>query len=404
MRIGYIGLGKLGSVCAAVLAKHGHEVLGFDPFSDGKIPSYEVGTDALEPVQQAASVVSLVDWAQVIFLAVQTPHAPEYGGENPTPEIGRDFEYSYLVQACRDVFHAAEGLEKPTTLVIVSTVLPGTVNRLIRPMKPSYVDVIYNPFTIAMGTTVDDFENPEFVIVGADDEGQVAILKRIYSLVHDRPLFITSIETAELIKVAYNTFISMKTVWANAMMELCHKTGADCDVLVDALSLATERVISPRYMRGGVGDAGHCHPRDNTAMSHLAKKLDLSVDLMGFLASARDTQSEWLVDLACQWQDQISRDIVLLGVAYKPNISLTGGSIALLMQSQLKAKARYVTLIDPHIEEYNTSIPDHPAVYVVVTKHDVFLNWRFAPGSVVIDPHGVIKDQPGVVVVRVGRK
>lgn len=405
MKIAWLGTGKLGSVCAAVLAKHGHDVIGYDPYSNGVIPSYEVGTEGLEKIEQVENLSELPIDVEVFFVSVQTPHSKDYDGTVPVPEETRDFEYAYLAQACREVFRLLEDREVETTVVIVSTVLPGTFNKYIRAMKPINVNIIYNPFFIAMSTTVHDFENPEFVLLGVDNPDHAVIAQKLYSEVHDKPTYVTTIENAELIKVAYNTFISMKIVWANAMMEICHKTGADCDVVVDALSQATDRVISPKYMKGGVGDSGHCHPRDLIAMSNLAKQLNLSFDLMGALAQARDIQSQWLVDLACYWQDLTGLPLVLLGKAYKPGVSLTGGSVSILMNEQFKQTNRSVLFtLDPYTDPSDYVIPAQPMVFVVVTAHTQFAEEKFSKGSVVIDPHGYIPDQTGVTVIRVGRK
>ena len=409
MKIGYVGLGKLGSVCSAVLQKHGHEVRGYDPYvMKSQIPDYEADTEDLQPVVVEPTLYRLVDWADLIFVAVQTPHPPQYGGENPVPEERRDFEYGYLVQACRDIFSR---VRKHTTVVIVSTVLPGTVNRLIRPMKPSLVNLVYSPHFIAMGTTVHDYEHPEFFLMGVDNHEDAEPLRAVYEKVnYDAPHVITSIENAELIKVAYNTFISMKIVWANTLMEMSHKLGTDSDVVVKALSIATDRIISPKYLKGGVGDAGACHPRDLIALSYLAQKLDLSVDLMGFLSEARDKQSEWIVELSQQWSEQTGLPVVLLGKAYKPEVSLTSGSIGMLMRAQFAEKGySEPAIVDPYIptnplKNEWSEIRKDPAVFVVVTKHLKFQQIGFPRGSVVLDPHGYIMSSNGVTVVRVGRK
>src|SRR5688500_16883774 len=101
MKIGYVGLGKLGSVCAAVLQQHGHSVKGYDPFvQTSRLPDYEANTSGLDPVALEDDLSELVRWSELIFIAVQTPHSAKYGGEYPTPEDSRDFEYAYLVQAC----------------------------------------------------------------------------------------------------------------------------------------------------------------------------------------------------------------------------------------------------------------------------------------------------------------
>lgn len=409
MRIGWVGLGKLGTPCALALAKFGgHTVIGYD-VKEPTVPEYEAGIDQLDQsaLTRAGSVDDVVADADVVFVAVQTPHAPAYGGDQPAPEQRRDFEYGYLVAACRAVCTAAQRQQKAVTLAIVSTVLPGTCNRLVRPLLNPYVTLVYTPAFVAMGTVLADLLNPEFVLVGVDDPGDAQPLRDVYAAVHDQPLFVTGIESAELTKVAYNTVISTKVVIGNTIMEICEKTGADCDQVIDALSLATDRVISPRYLRGGMGDGGACHPRDLIAMSWLAQRLNLSYDLLGEMAKAREAQTGWLADLAAHWVQQTGLDIWVLGTAYKPCVPLDQGSPAMLLTHMLRRREdidQFVQSFDPYTFPDAEPPLQHPHVYVIGCRHPEFATYDFLPGSVVLDPHGYIPDRPGVTVVRIGRK
>jgi UDPglucose 6-dehydrogenase len=126
------------------------------------------------------------------------------------------------------------------------------------------------------------------------------------------------------------------------MMEICEKTGADVDDLVDALSLASDRVISSAYLRGGMGDGGGCHPRDNIALSFLARELDLSYDLFEALMVARERQTEWLADLVGEGPLEV------LGKAYKPETNLTVGSPALLLAALLEERGVEFAHTDPY--------------------------------------------------------
>ncbi len=410
--IGWIGLGKLGLPCALVLAHHGHRVTGYDvsdhprKILEGVEPlPQEKDLDvlaAMAHIELAGSIGDLVVASDVVFVAVQTPHAPAYGGERPVPQERRDFEYGYLIQAVRDVAAEAERQGKHVTVVVVSTVLPGTFNRHLRPLINRWTTLVYNPFFIAMGTTIADFRAPEFVLIGADREDDWKPLAEIYRAVHARPIRAVSIESAELAKVAYNTFISMKIVYANTVMEMCHKTGADCDAVTEVLAAATQRVTSPAYLRGGMGDGGACHPRDLIAMSWLAERLDLSTDLMGYLACAREAQTRWLADLVQQWAQQTGLNVLVLGTAYKPESDLTAGSPALLLIGMLRARGLDVADHDPHVD--GESIVTGAALYVIGCQHVAFRTVDYAPGSVVIDPFGYIPDRAGVTVIRIGRK
>ena len=115
-----------------------------------------------------------------------------------------------------------------------------------------------------------------------------------YTTICGSQVFDTSIENAELIKVCYNTFISTKIALANTIMEICHATpGTNCDVVVDALGLASQRLISTAYLRGGMGDGGGCHPRDNIALSWYSQSKNLSYDWFGYIMETREAQVDF---------------------------------------------------------------------------------------------------------------
>lgn len=408
MNVAWLGLGRLGLPCALAIADHpDHTVVGYDPAITGRpSPAWqEPGVaDLLDrtALTMAPDVETAIRNADVVFVAVQTPHAPDYDGSRPAPDQRRDFSYTHLVEACRQVASAARRLERHVTLVVVSTVLPGTMDRHIRPLLGEHVTLAYNPYFIAMGSTLADFLAPEFVLVGTDHDSDADPLRKLYGSLHDRPVYRCSIPSAELTKVAYNTFISAKIAVANSLMEICHHTAADVDEVTDALALATDRVISPRYLRGGMGDGGACHPRDLIAMSWLAERLDLSYDLFGSLVRGREAQTRWLADLAVEQAEVYGLGtVVVLGKAYKAGTNLTQGSPALLLAGYLAGRGVEVTHYDPLVDG-GRPLLGLPAVYVVATNHDEFADWPFEAGSVVIDPWRYVAPRPGVTVVPVG--
>ena len=312
MKVGFVGLGKLGLPCALASEAAGHEVMGWD-------------TNVEKPEQ-------IVKWADIVFVAVQTPHQPQFEGTTRLADERADFDYGYLWNAVASVSNAK-------LIVVISTALPGTIQRELFDDPDLGIGpdrLLYNPFFIAMGTTIPDFRDPEFVLIGTDG-AHPGPLREFYASIHDRPVFVTTIKTAELTKVAYNTFIGLKIAFANTMMELCEKTGADVDDLVDALSLADKRLLSPAYLRGGMGDGGGCHPRDNIALSWLAREQNLSYDLFEALMACRERQTEWLAQLIQEEQNSTSayRPVEILGKAYKPETNLTVGSPATLLSHML---------------------------------------------------------------------
>lgn len=408
MNVGFVGLGKLGLPCALAVESKGHYVCGYDidprvkeTLETRKLPYKELwAQDYLDNTKiDFLPLEEVVKRSDIIFVPIQTPHDPLYEGITRIPETRVDFDYSWLKSGMKNLSDAIDKEGEDKIVIIISTVLPGTIEREILPLISDRVKLCYNPFFIAMGTTMRDFLNPEFVLFGVDDAEAAKSAEKLYRTLHDRPFFKTSIKNAELIKVSYNTFIGMKIVFINTVMEICHKIGADVDAVTDALTLANERIISNKYLRGGMGDGGGCHPRDNIALSWLAKKLDLSHDFFEDLMKAREDQTEWLAVL----MEQHDLPKVILGKAFKPETNLVSGSPAILLANILRERGNEVLCYDPFTDK-NDAPKFEKSVFFIGTRHDVFATWEFPEGSVVIDPHRYIPDQEGVKVVRIGQE
>lgn len=426
MKIGFMGLGKLGLPCALATEEAGHEVVGFDPSQavrgyvrDKKIPYREEGAPErlVNSKIRCVEVDELVSFSDIIFVAVQTPHDPLYEGTTRIPETRVDFDYSYLIQACTQLNTEIEKQGQDKVVVVISTVLPGTMDLYVRPKLSTHFKLCYNPFFIAMGTTIHDFTHPEFVLFGVDDEKAAQKAEEFYKTIHSRPFYKTSIKSAELVKVAYNTFISMKLAFVNHLMEVCHHTGADVDAVTDALKLGTERLISAKYLTAGMGDGGGCHPRDNIALSWLARKIGQTYDLPESIMMAREKQTDFLADLIQKhrivsrpgWEVELP--VVILGKAFKEQTNLVVGSPSILLKNILNERGISVDMYDPWIDAENSVDKEmNPyfgmglvACYFIGTHHKEFTKYKFPKGSVVIDPWRYIPDQEDVLVIRVGQ-
>lgn len=289
-KIGWIGLGKLGLPCALIVEALGEgsvQVVGCDAnprvavaVSGRTAPwTSEPGVDkALETTEllMVDSIRQVVEHTDgLVFTAVQTPHDPAYGGEAPMPGQARDFDYTALCTVAREVNAAAEAARRTVTLVVISTALPGTMRRRVAPLLGERVRLVYNPYFPAMGSAMRDFAEPEFVLVGGDDTVARAEVEGFYRRLYrgpDRervepPILTMPTAEAELTKVAYNTFISMKIVFANAVQELCDTLNLDVDTVTGALGHGYRRLMSDAYLRGGVGDGGACFPPGETVIT-----------------------------------------------------------------------------------------------------------------------------------------
>ena len=402
MNVGFIGLGKLGLPCALAVESRGHKVVGYDPseqvkdiIDTKKLQYQEIwAQDHLDKSKiEIKSIKEVVQESDIIFVPIQTPHGDEFEGITRIPKDRKDFDYGYLKQGIKDLELAIWDEQCKKVVIIISTVLPGTIRREIKPIidKNPYFKLCYNPFFIAMGTVISDFTNPEFVLFGVDDENAAKVAEDFYKTIHEKPFYKTDVKSAELIKVAYNTFIGMKIVFANTMMEICYHTGANVDSVTDAMGLADDRLMTKKYLSGGMGDGGGCHPRDNIAMSWLANKLNLSHNFFDDLMRARENQTEWLAHLIEEkHKENTNLPIVLMGQTFKPETNLVVGSPAILLGNILKEKGINFTFHDPYVGNLNNEVLDEKSIYLISTKHDVFENLIFPNESIIIDPHRFI--------------
>ena len=419
MKIGFLGLGKLGLPCALAIDLKGHDVMGYDinpnVLQKEHVPYKEEGPNgepSIVPLLKASKLHfaktarELVEHSEIIFVPIQTPHEERYEGVTRLPDERKDFNYRWLVDGVRNLSEDIAAVGKDRIVVVISTVLPGTMRKHIFPMLNEHVKICYNPFFIAMGTTMRDFLHPEFVLLGVRDTDAAARVEAFYKTVIDAPVYRTTIENAEAIKVAYNTYISMKITFANTWMEICHKIpGTDVDAVTGALALASTRIMSPKYLSGGMGDGGGCHPRDNIALSWLAKELDLSYDFFESLMLAREHQTEWLAELMESHDPPggPKKLKVIIGKSFKAETNIVVGSPAMLLRNLLHERGNEVEMYDPYVDA-GMPIPRYPpSIFLVGTKHRDFLDFKFPAGSVVIDPWRYIPERPGVKVVSVGK-
>jgi UDPglucose 6-dehydrogenase len=412
MNIGFMGLGKLGLPCAMSLEQDGgHKVIGYDPgpgvaeiLDTKKLPYREEGAqEKLDKTDiQLVSVAELVEKSDVILVPIQTPHDPEHEGTTRLLEERKDFDYTFLRSGITQIAYETRRQKKEVVVDVISTVLPGTFEKWVRPAASEYMKLCYNPFFIAMGTCICDFLNPEYILLGVDDPEAAETMKEVYSFI-GAEVEEMSIESAELTKVAYNTYISSKICIANTLMEICHHIdGANIDDVTRALQHATRRVVSTAYMTGGMGDGGGCHPRDNIALSWLSRELGLKFDWFEAVMMAREKQTEFLADIVTKWVWETHLPVIIMGEAFKPETNLVIGSPSVLLRNILKEFGVESTTYDPQVYP-DAEPPRKKAIYFIGTKHESFREFPFPAGSVVVDPHRYIPEREGVIVIGIGK-
>jgi len=399
-----IGLGKLGLPVACAMVLTGHQVFGYDIDEDKREQCRVRKSDLYEPdfdlVMKAAqdfglcivdSLAEAVKSAEIIFIAVPTPS-----------DLEGKFKLDHVESALRDIAAAMIDIEHYQVIAIISTILPGTTRNKFLPLVKNIIGppvtwgFCYNAQFIAMGSVIEDFINPEFMLIGEYDKTSGNAMKKFYQQINpDMQMFFTTLENAEIIKMAYNTFIGLKIVFANTILEMCDKIpNTDCDVVTEAFSLATDRLISNRYLTGGMGDGGPCHPRDQRALDWLAKKLNLSANPFSFVSEARGIQMEYLADIILAEQKASELPVAIMGLTFKPNTNLLDDSPSLLLAQSLVKKEGWmpIHMYDPVAKPDH--LPDGPFVYVLATRWPEFKTYDFVPGSIIIDPWRMLDKAP----------
>ena len=388
MDIGFVGIGKLGMACAEVMASQ-HTVTGYDIYPKTS-----------DKIKIATNIRDAVVGQDMVFIAVQTPHDTRFGGATPTAHLpNTDFDYT-IVESVLDQVNEHAHAEQ--LVVLISTVLPGTVRgRLANHITNARF--IYNPYLIAMGSVEWDMVNPEMVIIGTEDGSTTGDAKQLINfyqgLMQNNPRYeVGTWDEAECIKVFYNTFISAKIGIVNMIQDVAVKQGnINVDVVTNALAKSTMRIMGPKYMTAGMGDAGPCHPRDNIALRYMAERLDLGYDLFDAIMNAREIQARNLAKfLALESERNGKAPVWIHGKAYKPGVAYLEGSYSLLIGHYLE---NYFGISPIYIDPLTEQSMPRSAKGIVLLAHNRLITYGYAgeaneqelyctieAGSVIIDP------------------
>lgn len=354
MEIAVIGLGKLGSPLAAVLASKGHQVIGIDLNRDfvEKINSKQAPVD--EPQLQdlitkshnrlraTLSYEEAILNSNVTFFVVPTP----------SDENGF-FSNRYLLKAVREVGKILSKTSKYHLVVITSTVMPGSTPGEIKEELESSsrktvghdLGLCYNPEFIALGSVVRDMLFPDMVLIGESDKKAGDLLESVYLTVcQSAPVKRMNLINAEIAKIAINTYVTMKISYANMLSGICEQlSGADVNAVTDAVGLDSR--IGSKYLKGAVAFGGPCFPRDNIALVALAQKFEARADLALATQSINEHQNERLLKIVKTYAS--SKKIGILGLSYKPGTYVVEESQGIKIANLLIEEGFHVSVFDP---------------------------------------------------------
>ena len=354
MRISVIGLGKLGSPLAALLAARGYEVVGADTNSTPvaalaarRAPVEEPGLqeliDAAGSLRATTNVSSAVADTDVTFVVVPTPTGPN-----------GIFNNKYLLKAIKDIGLGLKAKDSYHLVVITSTVMPGSTGGPIREALEATsgrklgdrLGLCYNPEFIALGSIIHDMTHPDLILIGKSDACAGDMLTSIYTTLCGNVGTIKRMNfvSAELAKMAVNSFVTTKISFANMLGEICSSLpGADAQAVTAALGCDSR--IGGKYLAPALGYGGPCFPRDNVALATMARDLGVRADI----AEATDVVNRRQVDRIVRLIEDLLPEgtVGILGMSYKPHTSVIEESQSVAIASKLAARGYRVLISDP---------------------------------------------------------
>jgi len=366
MRIAMIGTGYVGLVSAACFAEFGVEVIAVDKdgakieaLRGGQIPIYEPGLDDMV-VRNADSgrltfttdLPSAVRDVDAVFIAVGTPSRRGDGHADLT----------YLFAAAEEI---ARGLVEGSVVVTKSTVPVGTgrkLQALFAKLRPDLaIEVASNPEFLREGSAIEDFMRPDRVVVGVETEHARQMLDRLYRPLNltQTPIVFTSLETAELIKYATNSFLATKVTFINEIADLCERVGADVQEVARGLGL--DRRIGNKFLHPGPGFGGSCFPKDTMALLRIAEEANIALRIVESVVAVNEGRKRNMVRRIVQACGGSVRGmtIAILGVTFKPNTDDVRDSPSLVIIPALQAEGATVRAHDPEgMDSARRELPD----------------------------------------------
>lgn len=322
IKVGIVGSGYVGLVTGACFAHLGHDVVCVDNdpkklalLKKGKVPIYEPGLEEMLRVSRkkkkiafTSSIAEAVKHAEVIFICVNTP---------PRDDGGADL--SYVENVSREI---ARNLTHYCLVVEKSTVPVETGERVYRTIKENHrrkvdFDVASNPEFLREGSAIEDFLNPDRIVVGVSSKRAEDLLRKLYAPIK-APLVVTDIKSAEIIKHASNSFLATKISFINMVARICDAVGADVEQVSKGMGMDPR--IGSSFLKAGIGFGGFCFPKDLMAFFHMSRALGTPFTMLKEVLDINETQKQYFVQLIERvlWNLR-GKTIGVLGLAFKGN-------------------------------------------------------------------------------------
>jgi GDP-mannose 6-dehydrogenase len=357
MRISIFGLGYVGAVSLACLGRDGHEVTGvdidqgkLDLIASGKSPIVETGILELVRDVVASGRIKVTDNAaeaiantDLSFVCVGTPSAPN-GSQS----------LKALTRLSEQIGAALKAKDQPHTVVIRSTVEPGTVEDVVIPILEKHsgktaqkdFSVCFQPEFLREGCSVQDYDFPPMTVVGLADARAAGQLKEVFG--HLPCKFIeTDIRTAETLKYACNTFHALKIGFANEIGRICQALGSDSNRVMELLCEDKQLNISKTYLRPGFAFGGSCLPKDLRALLYLAKSHDVEVPMLAGLLPSNRLHVDHAAKMILERGD---RSVGIIGLSFKSGTDDLRESPLVDLVERLIGKGLNLKIYDPEVQ------------------------------------------------------
>jgi GDP-mannose 6-dehydrogenase len=357
MRLSIFGLGYVGCVSSACFAECGHEVIGVDINSvkvdiinEGRSPIVEPGMEDLigravkeKRLWATKDPFEAVRETDVSLVCVGTP-----GRSNGSLDI------TYVKDVCKQIGVALERKDRFHIVAIRSTLLPGTIHETVVPALEVFsgkkagrdFGIAINPEFLREGTSISDFHNPPFTLLGTDDQETGEIISRLYSHL-SAPVITVGIKEAEMVKYVCNCFHGLKVTFANEMGLLCKAMGIDSHRVMDVFCRDNKLNISSYYLRPGFAFGGSCLPKDLRAIMHRAKAADVEMPVLNAILESNKRHIERAVDMIV---NSGKKRIGVLGLSFKAGTDDLRESPMVTMIERLIGKGLSLAIFDREVE------------------------------------------------------
>jgi GDP-mannose 6-dehydrogenase len=357
MNISIFGLGYIGCVTAACLAKDGNQVIGVDVnplkvelVASGRSPIIEPGLNELieqfvgdKKLQVSVDVQAAIQNSNISLICVGTP-------SNDNGSLKLD----YVKKVCAEIGEALAKKSDYHVVVVRSTVLPGTVEDLLIPILEQYsgkkagmdFGVCMNPEFLREGSAIRDYYKPSYVVIGELDQRSGDLLGPLYACI-DAPAFRVPIRTAEMVKYVSNAYHALKIVFANEVGNLSRAQGIDGQRVMEIFCADTQLNISTTYLKPGYAFGGSCLPKDVRALLYRAKELDVDCAVLGSVLPSNQKQ----IDLSVKMVEKTGKKKVgFLGLSFKPDTDDLRESPAVILAETLLGKGYGIKIYDDKVE------------------------------------------------------